>query len=510
MDPKNSYENEKNLIISILKKTDEIDSQSLADQLKLDHQKVIGLINALEIKDVVKTEVKEKSYIALTDAGKNCLEKGSPDIQIFKELKEKGDLTKAQLSEKLGKNILSHGFNLAMKSKSISFDKKSDLISLKISELPKCDELQEAMKKFSECPDPSKYDQKLIKDYMKIYKFIKVNQAKIFNVKPGANFEQGNVKLKNELTSDLLANDEYKKEKFSKYNYNALGKNVKNGALHRLLCVRSQIREIFLEQGFEEMPTNNFVESSFWNFDALFQPQQHPSREAHDTFFLSHPAKSNTEKFYPEYFKKVKEMHEKGGFGSEGWKYIWRADEAQKNILRTHTTAVSSRVLYRLAENYKKTGVFTPKKYFSIDRVFRNESLDNTHLAEFHQIEGFIADYNIGLSHLIGTAEQYFKRLGLDKLRFKPAYNPYTEPSMEIYAWHPTNKKWIEIGNSGVFRPEMLLPMGLPSNVNVIAWGFSLERPAMLHYHLNNIRDIFGHEVNIKHTQEASMYYFKE
>ena len=136
--------------------------------------------------------------------------------------------------------------------------------------------------------------------------------------------------------------------------------------------------------------------------------------------------------------------------------------------------------------------------------------MDNTHLAEFHQIEGFIADYDLGLAHLLGTVEQYFKRLGLEKLRFKPAYNPYTEPSMEIYALHPVTKKWIEIGNSGVFRPEMLLPMGLPPNVNVIAWGFSLERPAMIHYHLSNIRDLFGHEVNIKHTQEASMYYFKE
>ena len=510
MEVKNSFENEKNFIIEILKSKDETDSLALANELKLDHQKIIGIINALEIKEVVKTEAKEKSHIVFTEAGKNCLEKGAPDIQIYKVLKEIGNLTKTELSTKLGKNIFSHGFNLAMKSKSISYDKKTEQVSLKISEIPSKDILQETMKKFSECDDPSKYESNLIKEYSKIYKFIKINQIKSFIVKKGSNFEQGNIKLKNELTTDLLMNNEYEKEKFSKYNYNSLGKQVKNGALHRLLCVRSMIREIFLEQGFEEMPTNNFVESSFWNFDALFQPQQHPSREAHDTFFLSHPEKANTQKFYPEYFNKVKEMHEKGGFGSEGWRYNWSDDEAEKNILRTHTTAVSSRVLFKMAEDYKKTGIFTPKKYFSIDRVFRNESLDNTHLAEFHQIEGFIADYDLGLSHLIGTCEQYFKRLGLNKLRFKPAYNPYTEPSMEIFAWHPVNKKWIEIGNSGVFRPEMLLPMGLPSNVNVIAWGFSLERPAMLHYHLNNIRDLFGHEVNIKHTQEASMYYFKE
>ena len=503
-------ESQKNKVLEIIKQKGEIDSQDLADEMKMDHQQVIGIIKALETKEILQSEKKEKKQIILTDDGKICLEKGSPDIQLLKELKENGTQTKKDLIAKLGKTVMGFGFNLAMKSKIISYDKTTDKVSLKKDDIPQEDKFQEIVKKFSQQKDPSKYDDKLIKDYTKTYKFIKVEVIKTFLLKKGKNFESGNIKYENELTSELLSNDKWENAKFSKYNYNALGKEVPNGALHRLLCVRSQIREIFLEQGFEEMPTNNFVESSFWNFDSLFQPQQHPSREAHDTFFLSYPAKANSEKYHPEYFQKVKEIHEKGGFGSIGWKYKWSADEAEKNILRTHTTAVSSRMLYKLAQDFKKTGKFTPKKYFSIDRVFRNESLDNTHLAEFHQIEGFIADYDLGLGHLLGTVEQYFKRLGLDKLRFKPAYNPYTEPSMEIFALHPVSKKWIEIGNSGVFRPEMLLPMGLPPNVNVIAWGFSLERPAMIHYHLTNIRDLFGHEVNIKHTQEASMYYFKE
>ena len=503
-------EAQKEQIISIIKEKGSIDSQELADKLKLNHQQTVGLIKALESKEVVISEKKEKKVIVLNNDGKDCLEKGAPDIQILKELKANGPQTKKDLMAKLGKDVMGFGFKLAMRSKSIAYDKSTDKVSLTTEELPKEDKLQETVKKMEKEPDPSKYDEKLLKDYSKTYKFIKIDTIKTFLVKKGKNFETGNVKYETELTADLLANDKWESAKFSKYNYNALGKEVPNGALHRLLCVRSQIREIFLEQGFEEMPTNNFVESSFWNFDSLFQPQQHPSREAHDTFFLSYPAKANSEKYHPEYFQKVKEIHEKGGFGSIGWKYKWSADEAEKNILRTHTTAVSSRMLYKLAQDYKKTGKFTPKKYFSIDRVFRNESLDNTHLAEFHQIEGFIADYDLGLGHLLGTVEQYFKRLGLEKLRFKPAYNPYTEPSMEIFALHPVTKKWIEIGNSGVFRPEMLLPMGLPPNVNVISWGFSLERPAMIHYHLSNIRDLFGHEVNIKHTQEASMYYFKE
>ncbi|THG17162.1 hypothetical protein TEA_005872 [Camellia sinensis var. sinensis] len=243
-------------------------------------------------------------------------------------------------------------------------------------------------------------------------------------------------------------------------------------------------------QRFEEMPTNNFVESSFWNFDALFQPQQHPARDSHDTFFLQVPP---TTKFLPEdYVERVKRVHEFGGYGSRGYEYDWKREEANKNLLRTHTTAVSSRMLYRLAQEG-----FAPKKYFSIDRVFRNEAVDRTHLAEFHQIEGLVCDRGLTLGDLIGVFNDFFTRLGMSKLKFKPAYNPYTEPSMEIFGYHEGLKKWVEIGNSGMFRPEMLLPMGLPEDVRVIAWGLSLERPTMILYGIDNIRDLFGHKVDL-------------
>jgi len=130
--------------------------------------------------------------------------------------------------------------------------------------------------------------------------------------------------------------------------------------------------------------------------------------------------------------------------------------------------------------------------------VFRNETLDATHLAEFHQIEGLVAGRNLSLAHLKGIIHQFFKRMGMTQLRFKPAHNPYTEPSMEIFSYHPGLKRWVEIGNSGIFRPEMLRPMGLPEDVQVIAWGLSLERPAMIMYGVKNIRDLFGHKVDIE------------
>jgi len=133
--------------------------------------------------------------------------------------------------------------------------------------------------------------------------------------------------------------------------------------------------------------------------------------------------------------------------------------------------------------------------------VFRNETLDATHLAEFHQIEGVVADRGLSLAHLIGIVTEFFKKCGLENLRFKPTYNPYTEPSMEVFAYHQGLAKWVEIGNSGMFRPEMLRPMGLPEDVGVAGFGFSLERPTMIRYGIKNIRDLFGHNIRIPRMQ---------
>ena len=108
-----------------------------------------------------------------------------------------------------------------------------------------------------------------------------------------------------------------------------------------------------------------------------------------------------------------------------------------------------------------------------------------------------VADYDLNLGNLKCIIRTFFAEIGITQLRFKPAFNPYTEPSMEIFAYHPMLKKWVEVGNSGMFRPEMMLPMGMPEDVNVIAWGLSLERPTMIMYGIDNIRDLFGSKMQI-------------
>lgn len=279
-----------------------------------------------------------------------------------------------------------------------------------------------------------------IKSDYKKRKLLQEVVTKSFVISKGPEFSTTLKRLETDLTVEMLTGNAWSDLTFKAYNFDALGAAPECGQLHPLLKVRTEFRQIFLEMGFSEMPTNNYVESSFWNFDALFQPQQHPARDAHDTFFVSHPAKSF--KFPEEYLERVRKVHSSGGYGSQGYGYDWKIEEAQKNLLRTHTTAVSARMLYKLAN---QPGGFKAAKYFSIDKVFRNETLDATHLAEFHQVEGVIADVDLTLGELIGTFSEFFKKLGITQLEFKPAFNPYTEPSMEIFCFHPGLKRWIEV-----------------------------------------------------------------
>ena len=478
------------LIIDHIKQKGEIaDSEIWASQIQKPHDdKLIGSIKKLEALSIVTTSVTAKNNVELSKDGKVVVGAGElPEVLVYQAVGSDG-LSKPDLEKKIGKDILLLGFGSSMKKGYIALDKNSGLIQQKTA--PTASDTLTLLKKVIS-------KEKLTEDQvnnLKKLKYIALKEYKVFKVVKGEDFrENWNVKPIVDLTQNLLVENKWKEHMFKPHNLNSLGVPATTGHLHPLMKVRTEIREVFLEMGFEEMPTNNFVESSFWNFDALFTPQQHPVRDIQDTFFLSDPAE--TIALPEDYVQRVKTVHEEGGYGSFGWQYDWDLKETKSQILRTHTTAISTRMLYKLAQEG-----FKPRKYFSIDRVFRNETLDATHLAEFHQVEGLVADYDLSLGHLMGIISEFFKRWGITNIKFKPAFNPYTEPSMEIFSYHEGLGKWVEIGNSGVFRPEMLEPMGLPKDVKVIAWGLSLERPTMIKYKVKNIRDLFGHKISLDFT----------
>ncbi|MFX1445304.1 MAG: phenylalanine--tRNA ligase subunit alpha, partial [Promethearchaeota archaeon] len=287
------------------------------------------------------------------------------------------------------------------------------------------------------------------------------------------------------ITPEMLSSGTWKDYNLKPFDVTKPGPLLKAGKLHPMVNLINEIREIFISLGFTEI-RGPIVESAFFNFDALFQPQDHPAREMHDTFYLDNPKIAKLPE--KDRVKAVKETHENGGdSGSLGWGYNWDEAIAKKTLLRTHTTATTIR---RLAEFYRNNDV-PPIKVFSIDRVFRNEKLDKSHLAEFTQIEGIVIGERVTLCDLIGVIKEFYNKIGFEKVITRPGFFPYTEPSMEIAVYYDKLGEWLEMGGSGIFRPEVTYPWGIKNPVRVLAWGLGLERLAMLKFGREDIRDLY-------------------
>jgi phenylalanyl-tRNA synthetase alpha chain len=249
---------------------------------------------------------------------------------------------------------------------------------------------------------------------------------------------------------------------------------------HPLTQLMMQTRDIFWRMGFQEI-AGDYVESAFWNMDALFIPQDHPAREMQDTFYLENPREIQVD---AEDLQRGKAVHETGGdTGSTGWGGAFSEEVSQQALLRTHTTNTTIRFL---ANN--PTGTH---KVFGLGKVFRKETMDATHLPEFYQIEGIVTEPGATFDMLVGLCRKFFTSMGFPEVRFRPAYFPYTEPSMEIDVWY--NNKWMELGGCGVFRPEVTEPLGVEHLV--LAWGFGLERLAMMRLGITDIRDLYISDV---------------
>ncbi|KAI9673611.1 MAG: Phenylalanyl-tRNA synthetase, beta subunit, cytoplasmic [Caeruleum heppii] len=473
---------------------------------------VKSALDRLGSREMVIYETIDREEAVLTPEATQIASDGSHEAKVFEAVRAAMDGLKiGDLPGIVGKESAKVGQGKAFKQGWIKKDKAGLLVSSIESISDTTREQLQIIQKSRSHPDT-----KVIAELRK-RKLVTLQKVISFKIAKGPRYANKMVKEETDLTSEMLASGAWKDLSFKPYNFNSLGAITPTGALHPLNKVRHEFRQIFFEMGFEEMPTNKYVESGFWNFDALFVPQQHPARDLQDTFYISDPSQADRPRAdlpvdpalsvpgrksaatelpakkldYQQYWRDVREVHEKGKYGSIGYRYPWKEDEALRLVLRTHTTAISAYMLHKLAANPR------PARYFSIDRVFRNESVDATHLAEFHQVEGVIADFDLTLGGLIGFMETFFGKMGVRNLRFKPAYNPYTEPSMEIFGYHEGLGKWVEIGNSGMFRPEMLEPMGLPKAMRVYGWGLSLERPTMIKYGVKNIRELLGHKVDL-------------
>lgn len=448
-------------------------------------EQIQAAVTSLAAKSMVTFESKDQELWTLTKEAEDIVANGSHEFRLFEEVTKKMEgLKLADVTKVLGPSG-KLGQQRAFKNGWVK--KEGDTLVRGVDTTPEDTTAVELkiIKETGTLPN----NPKELAD-LKKRKLITKTKLISFSIAKGPKFALEIKKLETDLTIDMVHSGSWKSAEFKPYNFQAEGVPPRAGALHPLMKVREEFRQIFFSMGFTEMPTAKYVETGFWNFDALYVPQQHPARDLQDTFYLKDPAVADLPDD-KEYLKNVQRSHEGGVYDSIGYRYPWKVDETKKLVLRTHTTAVSANMLHKLAKDPK------PSRFFSIDRVFRNEAVDATHLAEFHQVEGVIADYNLTLGDLIGFMERFFAKMGVHDLRFKATYNPYTEPSMEIYSWHQGLKKWVEIGNSGMFRPEMLEAMGLPKDMRVHGWGLSLERPTMIKYGVSNIRELLGHKVSL-------------
>ena len=286
-----------------------------------------------------------------------------------------------------------------------------------------------------------------------------------------------------ELSPELLKTGIWKQVSFKPYNVEVVGKKLHVGKRQPYKQFLNEVKRKLIELGFQEM-TGPTIETEFWNFDALFQPQNHPARDWTQTYQLKYPKEGKlTDNRIVE---NVKRAHEKGAAGGTGWRYRWNPKIAMRLMPRAHGTALSARTL---ANNPK-----IPGKYFAMVRCFRPDIIDATHGVEFNQTEGIVIDESLNFKNLLGILKMFATEIaGAEKVKFLPDYYPFTEPSAQLSALHP-ELGWIEFGGSGIFREELTKPLGVDEPV--LAWGIGIDRLAMFKLDIKDIRHLFSQDLN--------------
>ena len=447
---------------------------------------VMNALSWLRFKGLVNLREYVRKLYSLGKEGKKLVEKGLPEKRALKLLIDRGEVDIEELKTVLEEYEIPIAIGWLKKRGWAIIERDAGKIKIRLSDKGK---------KESEIPLPeeemllalSKTEWLEIEDerinLLKARKGVVEEKEKTVVeaelTDKGRDILKKGIEIKDEITqitSDIIRRGIWREKTIRPYSIDVFVSPTYGGKPHPLALLREEVREIFLEMGFEEIE-GNYVESCFWNMDVLFIPQDHPARDMQDTLYCKN---LRAEDIDEELLKIIKEIHENGSnTGSKGWRVPFSEKESRKILLRTHTTVNTIKYLYRNPD--------PPAKVFSIGKVFRRENLDPTHLPEFYQIEGIIHEKGANFRQLIGVLREFYKRMGFEKIRFRPAYFPYTEPSMEIEVYW--NGKWMELGGSGIFRPEVTVPAGVKNPV--LAWGLGLERLAMLRYQLDDIRQLY-------------------
>ncbi|MDD1717181.1 MAG: phenylalanine--tRNA ligase subunit alpha [Methanoregulaceae archaeon] len=412
-----------------------------------------------------------RSRYLLTDEGQKYVEGGLPERQILNRIKDRTSLKELT--------------NDPLSRIGIGWLRKKGWVTVRDGFVEKADESPEgtderALKSIGEGrPPEAEGVQELAKRGL-----VKVDEDVLTTVcitEAGEAMVAGGLDLREEvgtLTREQIISGDWQRLPLKRYDVGKLPKTIFPGKVHPYQRLINEMRDILLFMGFTEI-YGGVVQSSFWNFDALFQPQDHPAREMQDTFYLSERMP------VPPGYEKVCDMHEHGGeTSSAGWGGRWMINKAEQCVLRTHTTSLS---IQHLAAHPSP-----PVKAFCINRVYRRESIDPTHTPEFEQLEGIVMDSGVHFGHLLGYLKEFYRRMGFQNVRFRPAYFPYTEPSVEPEVYI-NGLGWVELGGAGIFRQEVTAPWGI--EYPVLAWGLGVSRVAMLKMGLKDLRMLYRSDI---------------
>jgi len=480
--------NEKKILPHIGEKINEICKKS-----NLDKTSVIRSLEYLQNKNIIKLSYVKKRIIELDVNGALYLKKGLPERRLLSLLNEKHiiSLEDAQKESKLSNDEFKASLGALKKRALIELKNGKIILSANREEISKKTLEEQFLEMLPIDYDSLSPEQQFALKMLQSRKqLVEIKEDKKIDIeitplgKDIIKLKLNTQELIEQITPEILKKESnWKGKKFRRYDLTSPVPEIHGGKRHFLNQAVDYGRKIWTEMGFEEM-SGKMIQSSFWNFDALFTAQDHPVRDMQDTFFIN----KKTELPDKKIVEKVKEAHEKGIAGSKGWQYSWNEEEAKKLVLRTHTTSLSGQTLSKL----KKENI--PAKFFAIGTNFRNETVDWSHGFEFLQTEGIVIDRNANFRHLLGYLKEFFKKMGFEKIRIRPAYFPYTEPSVEIDVWNIEKKKWLELGGAGILRPEVVIPL-LGENIPVLAWGPGFSRMCVDYYDIKDLRELHKNDL---------------
>lgn len=412
--------------------------------------------SALELEEKGLVEIEEENELeqVLTETGQKVVENGSPEFQLVERLREGSrslsELQDLDLDVALGKARQKGWINIEDGEAFITEQGRT------VEE----DEVRQRLE--SENFSEEDEDRGLIKTNT-------LTKRSLVLTEKGKKLELGEIE--------------------EEFNITARTKTPRTGKKHFYREIMDFAKQKWLEMGFREI-SGDYVVSSLLNFDALYTPQDHPARDLHDTFFLDKPEFSDFSD-RTDLVERIGRTHQNGWTtGSKGWNYEWSEEEAARNVLRTHTTAITARKLSELEEDD------LPKKYFTLGRNFRNETVDRHHLAEFYQTDGIVVGKDVNFRNLKGYISEFFEKMGYEEFRLIPSYYPYTEMSVEVQVYDDEEEEWIGLGGAGMFRPEVVKPL-LGFEAKVLAWGLGIGRIAMGAAELDDIRELYRNNVQI-------------